>query len=81
MRGLESARVCAMQWRVLTAGWGLPCNRKPGVCVRCVDSPCEAPSRKRQVPQGVPATASYQGGKRGQIYVHIGEPEKAPRSM
>ena len=33
-------------------GMGAPVrNRKPGVCVRCVDSPCEAPSRKRQVPQ------------------------------
>jgi hypothetical protein len=33
MRGLESARVCAMQWRVLTAGWGLPCATESQACV------------------------------------------------
>jgi len=67
MRGLESARVCAMQWRVLTAGWGLPCATESQACV-CAAWTHRAtrPVAKGRCP-GVPATASSQGGKRGQI--------------
>ena len=50
MRGLESARVCAMQWRVLTAGWGLPCatESQACVCAAWTHSVREAQNAKRQ---------------------------------
>jgi hypothetical protein len=67
MRGLESARVCAMQWRVLTAGWGLPCATESQACVCAAwTHRAKRPVAKGRCP-GVPATASSQGGKRGQI--------------